>query len=196
MHRCRPKDFPGTNFISLGERSVLLGEGGRIDIRRVRASHFRWIARTSFVSTARKHRPYRHRRRRDRINWYFGLFVGSVLRPVPEAFGDSRRMSSEGAYPQPIDVSSGASNFSSDSPFLIICCSCRSLNVPTLMQRQQELETTVSTLKEQIDRLKRDVSSLLDVTSPGILYFISVCYFRFKTMLFFRLFHFSRHNRR
>lgn len=31
------------------------------------------------------------------------------------------------------------------------------------MQRQKELEATVNTLKEQIDRLKRDVSVLLDV---------------------------------
>lgn len=30
------------------------------------------------------------------------------------------------------------------------------------MQRQKELEDTVNTLKEQIDRLKRDVSVLLD----------------------------------
>lgn len=38
----------------------------------------------------------------------------------------------------------------------------RSLNVPALMQRQKELEATVNSLKEQIDRLKRDVSVLLD----------------------------------
>eukprot|EP01033_Poteriospumella_lacustris_P004747 gene4747-3403_t len=38
----------------------------------------------------------------------------------------------------------------------LIVTQLMSLNVPALMQRQKELEATVNTLKEQIDRLKRD----------------------------------------
>lgn len=66
-------------------------------------------------------------------------------------------MSPEGDHLQAIDVSFDA--FVNLTAFNYVWLDVyRSLNVPTLMRRQKELEVTVETLNEQIDRLKRDVS--------------------------------------